>query len=337
MPTTLTKSVGTASRDYSTGPLAAAALPSSLVTADQKWIFEFYNDSEFTGTGILFDSSGKTCDATRNIVLTAAAGQSYKDHANVRTNPLKYNASNGVGLRSSTGSWVIRPGGAYTEVRRLQVSATGAGGIGINGAVNEGTARKYIDCIIDSVSHYGLTMYDAALAVNVHHAATGTGGNGFQVGGGSTVIGCTTVRCSDQTVSNTGFTTNYGTNIMQSCAAFGYTNAADAAGWHATSSKYNATDKASGLPGTNNQHSVTYTRTTPFTDAISTSMNFIPIASTSLAANGFRDATNAPNDITGTARTATPTIGAWEITAGGGGGGGTGAAMYHHLQMIGAY
>ncbi len=317
MPTTVTKSLGTAGRDYSTGPSAAAAIPTSLVTADQKWVIEAYNDSEFTGTGILFDTSGKTADATRNIVFTAAAGQSFKDHANVRTNPLKYDATKGVALRSSTGNWVIRPGAAYTEVRRLQVQCTGSGGIGINGAVNEGTQRKYFDCIIETIDKDGLTMYDAALAVNINHFASGAGasGNGIQVGGGSTVIGCNTVSASDVTAVGTGFRTNYGTNIMQSCGSFGWALPADVGGWDGTNSKNNATNAASGLPGVSNQHSVTFNRTTPFTDALSSSPNLIPVSGTSLAANGFRDATNAPNDITGTARAATPTIGAWELSS----------------------
>jgi hypothetical protein len=36
-----------------------------------------------------------------------------------------------------------------------------------------------------------------------------------------------------------------------------------------------------------------------------------------LAANGFLDGTNAPNDISKTARANPPTIGAWELIAAG--------------------
>lgn len=318
MPTTVTKSIGTTGRDYSTLAAFAAAIPTNLVTADQKWVGECYNDSEFAGTGILFDSTGHTTDATRFIVLTAAAGQSFQDHANVRTNPLKYDASKGVGIRKTdAGNWVLRPAGAYTEVRRLQVKGDATDIIGIHGGVNEGANRRYKDCIVETQDKDGLTIYDAALAVNITCLCTLAGGNGIQVGLNSTAIGCNAIQASDQTATGNGFRTNYGTNIMQSCCSFGWVLPADATNWDGTNSKNNATNSVTGLPGVSNQHSVTFNRTTPFTDAISTSPNLIAIASTSLAGNGFKDATNAPNDITGTVRAASPTIGSWEITSSG--------------------
>jgi hypothetical protein len=43
----------------------------------------------------------------------------------------------------------------------------------------------------------------------------------------------------------------------------------------------------------------------------------VAVAATVLADAGYRDSTNAPNDISGTARDATPTIGAWELAAAG--------------------
>lgn len=335
---TITKSIGATARDYATPALFAAAIPSNLVTADEKWVGECYNDAEFVGAGIMFDCSGKTTDATRNIVLTAAAGHSHIDHGTAAANALKYDVSKGVGIRmTGVGNWVIRPGGAYTEIRRLQIKADAADSLGINGAVNEGTARKYHDLIIETGGEMGIDAYDNALLTNVICINLGTTANGARLGNGSKAIGCGVVRASNQTAAGIGWRINYGTCILQSCYSFGFTTAADASGWDGTNSKYNATDAASGLPGTNNQHSVSYSQFTPFTDASSGAPNFNPIAATLLAANGFRDATLAPNDIAGTARSATPTIGPKEIGGGGGSGGGTGAAMYHHLRMIGAY
>ena len=42
--------------------------------------------------------SGITTDSTRYVWLTAASGQSFIDHANVRTNALIYDQSKGVGI-----------------------------------------------------------------------------------------------------------------------------------------------------------------------------------------------------------------------------------------------
>src|SRR5947209_3758092 len=99
MPTVVTKSIGSAGgRDYSTIALFIAALPANLVTADQQWIGECYNDSEFAiGSALAF--SGITTDATRNIILRCASGQSFNDNAGKATNALRYNQTNGVGIR----------------------------------------------------------------------------------------------------------------------------------------------------------------------------------------------------------------------------------------------
>ena len=92
MVTTVVKSIGTASRDYSTLQAWEDAAPANLVTADQVWKGECYNDSTFTA-GVTI--SGITTDATRYIWLTAAAGQSFADHPE---NALDYNAANGVAI-----------------------------------------------------------------------------------------------------------------------------------------------------------------------------------------------------------------------------------------------
>lgn len=67
MATTVNHSIGTASRDYATLTLWFAALPASLVTADELWVGTCYNDSDFTD-GTIFCSV--TTDATRYWKLT---------------------------------------------------------------------------------------------------------------------------------------------------------------------------------------------------------------------------------------------------------------------------
>jgi len=103
MATIVTKSIGTTGRDYATIAEFFAAIPSNLITADQAWVGELYNDSEFTITSKV-SLGTKTTDDTHYIKLTAAAGHSFRDHANKLTNALRYNQANGVGISCSVDS-----------------------------------------------------------------------------------------------------------------------------------------------------------------------------------------------------------------------------------------
>lgn len=333
----VTSTIGTSSRNYSTLQLWEASLPANLVTDGNSYTGECYNDSEFNDVSQTVIQIGPhTCDATHFVTLTTAAGQSYKDNASVRTNAQKYNQSNGVGLRN-TASYrnAVRITGAcnYLTITKLQICQNTAGSSGICYSDEVGSSNQLLkDCIVEKREGVGasLVIYGTSLVVaNVLVIQQSTSGNGVTTGfGNGLFIGCTIVRPSNITAAGSGITCSYGSPIIQSCAIFGFSTCAGS-GFDGTNSKNNATEQASGLPGSSNQHSVTYNATTPFTDADDTGgFNFIPIAATSLAANGYRDSTNAPNDITGTARTATPTIGAWELTGGA-------AVVNHGLLTLG--
>ena len=104
MTTTVTKSIGSAGgRDYATiqAFFDAVAVVGNLVTADQVWIGELYNDSEFFVSGNVLGhlASGITTDATRYILLRPATGQGFKDNAGAATSALRYDQSKGVALR----------------------------------------------------------------------------------------------------------------------------------------------------------------------------------------------------------------------------------------------
>ncbi len=62
MATTITKSIGTTARDYSNLTTWEADIPANLVTADEVWVGEVYNDSEITGTATT-TIGGHTTDA----------------------------------------------------------------------------------------------------------------------------------------------------------------------------------------------------------------------------------------------------------------------------------
>ncbi len=82
-PLTYTRTVGTASRDYSTFALAEADIATiatgttaDLVTNNEAIVFDVYNDSVFSIFNITFDSGG-TFDATRNVTWRAASGEEH--------------------------------------------------------------------------------------------------------------------------------------------------------------------------------------------------------------------------------------------------------------------
>ena len=111
-----TRSIGSAGgRDYSSMQAWEDALPGTL-TEDE--IGELYNDSDsFVSSGTILDISGHTGSFWCR--LRPATGQGFKDHADVRTNPLRYNRSNGVGLRS-TGEFAV-----FIEVNQPRFEMSG--------------------------------------------------------------------------------------------------------------------------------------------------------------------------------------------------------------------
>lgn len=343
MPTTITKSIGTTARDYSTIQAWEDAAPASIVTSDEIWRGEMYNDTEFvstnTGTYIV-TFGGVTVNSTHYRELTVATGQSYQDHASVRTNALIYNVSNGVGIRC-TGNYGtgVSASERYVRLSRFQISLTHAnaerGVVGGQDAIVKDIVSNHAGSN-GGANSYHVSIGQDAYAINIAAFSSGAAGRGFFDNYGGHFINCTLVKST--TVTDTsGFAairSAYATHItIQNCAVFGYltsfTNATTT-----LSGGTNATDLASGAPGSGNQYSVTFNATTPFTQASSSSTDLKAIAATSLAGNGTKDATNAPSDITALARASACTIGAWEISAGGGGGGGKPTTYYAQLARL---
>lgn len=315
MPTTVTKTIGTSSRDYSTLQAWEDACPANLVTADQIWRGEAYNDSEFTAQLTI---AGQTTDATRYLELTAAAGQSFQDNASVRTNRLDYNQSNGVACTySGAYGTLMTVNTNYTRISRLQLYESAVNSS--NAIVCGGQFVRTKDCIVKATTAWKTDNHDAT-AINIVSICNKTNNPGMQIGGGvarTTLIGCTTVSINGASSAAAFSDGAYSSaSALQSCAGFGFASAINnSARWTTASCFNNATDLASGLPGSSNQHSVSYSATTPFVQSGNTSTDLRAVAATALAGAGYLDATNAPNDISGYARSATPTIGAWELAS----------------------
>ncbi len=320
MPTTVISSIGTASRDYSTLQAWDDDCPADLVSADEIWRGEGYNDSEFTSG---YAAGSVTQDATRYKELTTAAGQSFSDNASVRTNALRYNVSNGCGHRVNSNYSGAFGGVGLGKLSRWQIANDGTGGACAGPTVGPQEARDLI-CEARAGGGGAVGVGPQGLVVNVLAVAYGSGvgfTGGAAYGGGATVfIGCAAMRPTDvSSAGRTGFSSAGGSCVLTSCVSFGSATPASAGGWSGSSS-YNATEASSGLPGSNNQHSVTYTAATPFEQASSGgALDFRAIAATDLDGNGFLDATNAPEDISNSTRPSSPTIGVWELSPASGG------------------
>lgn len=322
MAGTVTKTIGSSSRDYTDIQAFVTALPANLVTDGNSYVGECYNDSEFTGTGTLVTFSALTTDSTHTVTVTAAAGQSYRDNASVRTNALKYNVSNGVGVRKTddySNLFLMSGVVNYLTISRLQLSKSATGpGSSIYHDTAGGANLVLRDLICEHLGNSGTGIFvsGGALLVNVLFIARSSNaitafGQG-NAGGNATFIACGAVRPSDFTAGGTGFNRSYGSPVLTSCYSFGFTTASSS-GFGAGSSN-NATEQSS-IAGSSNQTSMTYNSSTPFTNAADSTRDFRSIASTSLVANGLLDATNAPNDISGTARPSNSDIGVWQVAS----------------------
>lgn len=309
MPTTVTKTIGSGGgRDYSTPQTWENALPANLVAADEAHVGEAYNDSEFTAASTLLLISGQTTDSTRTITLKCASGQSFRDHASVRTNPLFPDATKGVAARI-TGSYTycFRVETANVTIDGWQITAPDiGGGIGVQWSASNFTMRN---CIVYARQPLSISGGPSgATMVNCLFVAR-NGGLIGTAGGGTRFEFCTIVRTAS---GGTVGTASYATLTVENCAIFNFTTGFTAGTGGTVNGGYNCTDLAS-APGSNNQVSKTFSA-----QVESTTTDFRAKAGGSMV-NGTPATTYATVDISNTARDGTtPTIGCWELAGGGG-------------------
>ena len=311
MPTTVTKTIGTGG-DYTTLQSWEDASPANLVTSDQIWRGECFNQEFFSSSAGLLNVSGSTTDATRYKELTTYAGASFVDNASVQTNALRYNASNGAGIRNSY-AWggPVSVNESYFRISKLQIAAG-------NGVVFNGTATTglVIDkCIFENSS----TVNEALKTIGVCTVKNSlmvqrSTSTCAALSNGTNAYNCTFVR----TGSSTGniFTGSYGTSTLQNCAFFG--GATTLAGG-STSKTYVTcyTDTASPPSGCT---TVAYDTSTGsgFENKTDSTRDFRIKTGSALIGVGTTDATNAATDIVGTSRPQGTgyDVGAWELVSG---------------------
>lgn len=313
MATQIIKTIGTSARDYSTNQLAEDAITANLVTADEQWEMQTFNDSEFVGASgaTVLTISGHTTDSTRYIHWTTGAGQSFQDNAGVRTNALYYSQANGVGIRS-TGSYnrVIDVLDGFCRITKLQIQS--ADDSQAKGIFNNGEDSTYIkDCIIHAREVCSMTIAPTnSTYVNCLLVMRGAGKIiGIGGGSGNRFEFCTIIGSGG---SSTPGSIGYATLTVENCAIFNFATGFTTTTGGTLAGGYNCTDLAS-APGSNNQVSKTFAN-----QFENTSTDFRAKTGGDLA-NGTPATSYATADISNTSRSATtPYIGAWELSAGGG-------------------
>jgi hypothetical protein len=297
-------------RDYSTvAAWIATALPADLTAtgANNSYEADLYADSEFVQSvrNIL---SGNTTDATHTITITTGAGQSFIDHANKLTNPLIYNAANGVGIRSIGGyenEQVFSVSDDYVTFSKLQMASGG----GHNQAfLVFGSNNNQIDrCILQQTGNgyvcqtAGSLIWRNCLLVTNGNITGGT--NGAQK-----FYNCTFASIPHATY---GFVNGYGGAglVFENCAIFNVDNAVGGNLGFPVVYTNCMTDAAS--PATGWTGGLTYAN--QFANVTSpASADFRAKAGADLLNAGVTDTTNIPTaaDIVGTAR---PQGSAWDV------------------------
>lgn len=314
MPTTVTKSIGSGARDYTTLAAWATALPADLVSGDTAQIGQCFNDSEFTSAAGLLTLTGHTTDATHTITLTTGTGQSFRDNSGAQTNELRYNASNGVGIRLTGGydaAIVVLDTNVF--IQGLQVTGTPA----LNSSramITAGSGTVVVDdCILEgsgangpvSIGNVGTKLRNC-LVVQRQASQSGI----LVISAGPAIYNCTLVAPSDIVAPTNAFVVSYTGNIIQNCAIFGATNAlSTTVGVTVTTSMTDATG-STGLTGGKVYAS-------QFENTANATRDYRAKTGADLLDAGTTDATNGTPDIVGTARPqgSAYDIGAWELVA----------------------
>lgn len=316
--TVASEAMTSTTRNYSTITSWLAAF------ANGGWIGECYNDNEFNNTNgetlpLVFNQN---TSSSNYLTLQCAAGQSYRDNANVQTNRFAYVQANGVGvLKSSAYGAIINISKDYVTIFGLQFRHSGnnANDTMMKGAVTTATHSVLDSCIAELVTpanaSIGVLDGTSMLSRNCLAVITGTSGKGVAGDYNSVgkVINCTVLRTQNRTAANNAFDVKSGsTVVVKNCAVFGFsTFFGDTTRF--TGSDYNGTDLSSTGVGSNNVTSIAFSTAT-FKTVVDTSHDYKLVTGSALLDVGTTDTTDIPAaiDAVGTSR---PQGSAWDIGA----------------------
>ncbi len=311
-----------AASDVVTGATSGATcVLSSSTPTDVGIIYEpqGYNDGEFAH----FTVSGQTTSASCYMHFTTAASQSFRDHADVQTNPLRYNQTVGVGIRKTTayGSAIIIAT-HFTRFTKLQIAATGTAPNRAIAYPDTNPAQDgYVEfCITEATPQTGGSLPEVvflgrsiianSLVVN-RSSNTGSGVRSYAPGAEAHY--CTVVRPSDLTAAQSAFTETYDTAFnIHNCLAFGFTNfSTDATNFTGDN---NGTDDATIGFGSSNLEGLTYAD--QFEVTTNATRDFRLKSGADVIGGGASDAPYSTTDIAGTARGVSFDMGCWQFVGG---------------------
>ena len=281
------------------------------------------NNEEFSGTGTQITFGGSTTSSTCYAHLTTAAGASFKDNANVQTNALRYNASNGAAIRGTSDSTMtVSANEQFNKVSKLQVSATGVNGRGISFWIAGGV----LDCTIVEATYTLTSTTIGVLSLNgstTSFTATNClfiqrkSGADHIVGSDTAIAnfyGCTFVAADDlaTAVAKIFLSGASGTITVQNCGMFaGDSSKAIKSG----SATYSFTTCYSDISGTTGVTQCTYS--SEFQNVTDGTRDFRLKSGAAQIDTGTTDSTNTPTDIAGTTRPSGSAydVGCWEFVA----------------------
>lgn len=329
MPTTVVKTVKSGG-DYSTWQSAEDALPADIRAGsgtDEIW--EFQGAGSFSSASNLLTVSGTLTDSTHWVHFTTEAGASFRDNASVQSNALRFNSSNGCAITLTGGyATAIICNQAYTRFSNLQVAATSASPASpLSCQPDTAGLNSWDFCILESSSTSGTgTNYGNVIHRNCLHVNRFSGAARIARFSGTnvTAINCTFAVPSDKTKATVGVDSTYpSAQIFKNCAIFGATDASSTTNRTHTTCYVDDASPPSGCT------QVTYD-TALFVNITDSTRDYRLLTGSSLLDVGTTDATNAPNDIAGTARPSGSAydVGCWELVQGG-------AAAPKALMMMG--
>jgi hypothetical protein len=154
MATTVTKTIRASGNggDYTLLSSWEAAIPSDLVTEDEQWIAECYNDEFDTGVHGLEDSlnvDGHTTDATRNIVIRAASGSG------------NYGSNDHDGDKDS-GFKIFSDGTQFTKVISILDDYVTVENIVVENKFSTSTGKSAIECLNNGVKVHNCILIGGA-------------------------------------------------------------------------------------------------------------------------------------------------------------------------------
>ena len=269
---------------------------------------------EFTSASGVLSVGGSTVDATRYKELTAGVAASFRDNINVQTNALRYNAANGVSLRSTGAIATVTVDENYFRMSKLQIAQTGSVYAIYSYDVSSGLIEF---CIIEAantttVARIGnLTILRNNLIVQRATAANRI----CDFIANATIFNCTFLAPDDlATAPAVVLVGQYG-------VAYTLTNCALFAGNSASAIKFGTAFTFnhcySDISGTSGVTQVPYGDV--FENIVDATRDFRLKTGSPLIDVGLTDSTHAANDIAGTARPSGSgyDVGCWEFVSGG--------------------